>query len=74
MQSVCGLEIALGNRFTYALAFTNAALDLFPRYEQINSHAGDKRYEFLEAENKRVQRELVAAAAKRFIESSYTCH
>ncbi|GKE21787.1 hypothetical protein Tco_1433299, partial [Tanacetum coccineum] len=64
MQSVCGLEFALGNRFTYALAFTNVVLDLFPRYEQISSHTGDKRYEF-EAENKRVQRELVAAAAKR---------
>ncbi|GKC33686.1 hypothetical protein Tco_1046070, partial [Tanacetum coccineum] len=38
MQSVCGLEFALGNRFTYARAFTNAVLDLFPRYEQINSH------------------------------------
>ncbi|GJS83493.1 hypothetical protein Tco_0750034 [Tanacetum coccineum] len=65
MQSVCGLEFALGNRFTYARAFTNAVLDLFPIYDQISSHAGDKRYEFLKAENNRVQRELVAVVAKR---------
>nr|GEV02997.1 hypersensitive-induced response protein 4 [Tanacetum cinerariifolium] len=38
MESVCGLEFAHGNRFTYAIAFTNAAMDLFPIYEQISSH------------------------------------
>ncbi|GJS10958.1 hypothetical protein Tco_0367754 [Tanacetum coccineum] len=69
------LLFAFGNHFSYALAFTNAALDLFPKYEQINSHAGDKRYEFLEAENNRVHRELVAAAAKRcMMRSSYHLH
>ncbi|GJY79147.1 hypothetical protein Tco_0484948, partial [Tanacetum coccineum] len=44
MQSVCGLEFARGNRFTYALTFTNAALDLFPRYEQISSHGCEPQH------------------------------
>ncbi|GKA75996.1 hypothetical protein Tco_0782374 [Tanacetum coccineum] len=55
------------NYLCIILKLSAAFLSTRIRFEQFPMHyaAGDKRYEFLEAENKRVQRELVVVTAKR---------
>ncbi|GKA26917.1 hypothetical protein Tco_0713085 [Tanacetum coccineum] len=65
------------NYLFIVLKLSTALLNTWIRFNQFPVHyaAGDKRYEFLEAENKRVQRELVVVAAKRcVIRPSYHLH